>query len=248
MTVLFVSDLHLSAERPEKLSLFKQLMQGPAKTADAFYILGDLFDQFWIGCDDSQSPNPEIITILKDYTSTSKTPLFIIRGNRDFHLDSQFAEITGCHLIDDPSEIRLNDEKILLMHGDTLCTDDTKYQQWRCFITHPFVKWIYALFPLGFRKHIAHNVRSYTAEAVRKKSAEITDVSQKTVVNTMQQHKVQTIIHGHTHRQAMHEFDLDGKNVRRIVLGDWYEQDCILIYDETGFRFERVENYIRNTN
>ncbi|MBL1143125.1 MAG: UDP-2,3-diacylglucosamine diphosphatase [Proteobacteria bacterium] len=248
MTTLFISDLHLSQQRSEKLSLFFDFLKGPAKNAEALYILGDLYDDFWIGCDDKLSPNPEIISALRNYSNETNTQLFIMRGNRDFHLNKEFTDATGCILIDDPTEIILYDKKVLLMHGDTLCTDDVKYQKWRKFITHPCIKWIYFIMPYALRKKIARDVRSYAADAVQKKSAEITDVAQRTVLQTMKDFNVTTLIHGHTHRQAIHNIDLNGTPAQRIVLGDWYEKDCILIHDATGFRFERVENYISNNS
>lgn len=246
MTSLFVSDLHLSVQRPEKIELFKQFLQVPAKQASALYILGDLFDDFWVGCDDQHRPNPEIISSLHEYAKDDRTQLFIMRGNRDFHLNNDFALATGCTLINDPHVITLNNKNVLLMHGDTLCIDDLKYQKWRCFITHPFIKWLYSVMPLGFRKRIAHGVRGYTAEAVQKKAPDIIDVRQNAVLETMDKFAVDTLIHGHTHRQAIHEFVLNDSPAKRIVLGEWYELDCVLIHDETGFRFERVTDYIKN--
>lgn len=244
MTTLFVSDLHLSSQRPEKIALFKRLMTGPALRADALYILGDLFDDFWIGCDDDHHPNQEVIAILRDYTADSSTQLFIMRGNRDFHLNKEFADATGCTLIDDPDEIMIDNKKVLLMHGDTLCTDDVKYQKWRRFITHPIIKWVYFILPLSIRKHISHNVRGYAAEAVQKKAPEIIDVTQAAVSEAIQKHDVETMIHGHTHRQARHEINSGSKQATRYVLGDWFERDCVLVHDDTGFRFERVEDFI----
>jgi len=247
MTTLFISDLHLNHQRPDKLILFKKLLAGSALQADALYILGDLFDDFWIGCDDQLPPNPEIISALRDYSNNEHTQLFIMRGNRDFHLNDEFSSSTGCTLIDDPTEIFLVGKKILLMHGDTLCTDDVKYQKWRKFITHPLVKWIYFIMPFALRKRIARDVRSYAADAVQKKSPEIIDASQKTVLETMNDFDIKTLIHGHTHRQATHDLNLNGTPAQRLVLGDWYEKDCVLIHDEKGFRFERVEDYINNS-
>jgi len=246
MTTLFVSDLHLSHQRPDKLALFKNFLDSSANKADALYILGDLFDDFWIGCDDQHPPNPEVISALRDFTDNTNTSLFIMRGNRDFHLNNEFAKATGCTLIDDPTEITLADKKVLLMHGDTLCTDDIKYQKWRSFITHRFIKWIYFIMPFGLRKRIARDVRSYAADAVQKKSPEITDVTEASVIETIKAFNVETLIHGHTHRQAIHEVDLDGTTAKRIVLGDWYESDCVLIYDETGFNLSRIDDYINN--
>lgn len=221
-------------------------MAGSAKQADAIYILGDLFDDFWIGCDDPKPPNPEIISSLHDYTNGQQSQLFIMRGNRDFHLNDDFAKATGCKLIDDPAEIVLNGKKVLIMHGDTLCTEDVNYQHWRRFITNPIIKWVYSIMPLALRKRIAHGVRGYAVEAVQKKAPEIIDVANNSVIKMMNKFGVETLIHGHTHRQAMHEIELNGKPVTRIVLGDWYEQDCILVHDKTGFRFERVDDYIEN--
>jgi UDP-2,3-diacylglucosamine hydrolase len=246
MTTLFVSDLHISHQRPEKLALFKAFLAGPARKADALYILGDLYDNFWIGCDDQHPPNQEIISALRDYSNQEDTQLFIMRGNRDFHLNNEFANTTGCTLIEDPHELVLAGEKVLLMHGDTLCTDDVKYQKWRKFITNPFVKWVYFIMPFVLRKKIARDVRSYAADAVQKKHPEITDVTQSTVLKTMKDFEVKTLIHGHTHRQGIHEVDLNGRSGKRIVLGDWYEQDCVLIHNDDGFRLERVDDYISN--
>jgi len=244
MTTLFVSDLHLSQQRPKKIELFKKLLTGPALKADAFYILGDLFDDFWIGCDDTRSTNQEIIKILKDYSEFKNVNLYIMRGNRDFHLNKKFANITGCKIINDPTEIYLNQKKVLLMHGDTLCTDDTKYQYWRTFITNPITKLFYSIMPLSIRHYIAYGVRGYTAKAVKKKPPEIIDVSKETVIKVIREHRVETLIHGHTHRKAMHKIQINGLSAKRIVLGDWYKEDCVLIYDKNGFRFERIENFI----
>lgn len=244
MTTLFVSDLHLSSQRPEKVALFKKLMSGPARNTQAVYILGDLFDDFWIGCDDHHPPNQEVISILREYTDNEQAPLFIIRGNRDFHLNREFAKATGCRLIDDPTTIKLDGKDVLIMHGDTLCTDDVKYQKWRRFITNPFIKWLYFIMPLSIRKRISHGVRGYAAEAVQKKAPEIIDVTETAVKETMLKHNVETLIHGHTHRQARHEINLNGKPATRFVLGDWFDLDCVLIHDEKGYRFARVEDYI----
>ncbi|MAS81711.1 MAG: UDP-2,3-diacylglucosamine diphosphatase [Legionellales bacterium] len=245
MTTLFVSDLHLSILRPEKLALFMRLMTGPAIKADAFYILGDLFDDFWIGCDDEYYPNQEVISILREYSANSSTKLFIMRGNRDFHLNQEFANATSCTLIEDPTEIILDDQKVLLLHGDTLCTDDVKYQKWRRFITNPFVKWLYSVMSLKLRTHISRKVRGYSVEAVQKKAPEIIDVTKKSVLDTLKKFNVNTLIHGHTHRQARHEIKLNDTRAIRFVLGEWFEKDCVLVHDKKKFRFERVDDYVK---
>ncbi len=247
MTTLFVSDLHLSGTRPEKIDLFRQLLAGPARQADALYILGDLFEHFWIGVDDPRPPNAEVIDMLKAYTQANTTKLLVMRGNRDFHLDDRFAAASGCQLIDDPTAITLYDEQVLLMHGDTLCTDDTRYQQWRRFIMNPVIKWLNLRLPISLRQRIATDVRSYTVQTLEQKDSEIIDVSQQTVVDTMRRYGIYTLIHGHTHRQAMHDVELNGSKGKRIVLGDWYEKDCVLVSDADGFRFFRIEDYIQQT-
>jgi UDP-2,3-diacylglucosamine hydrolase len=245
MTTLFVSDLHLSNRRPEKIALFMRLMTGPAIKADAFYILGDLFEDFWIGCDDDHPPNQEVISILRDYSANSSTKLFIMRGNRDFHLNQEFANATLCTLIEDPTEIILDDQKVLLLHGDTLCIDDVKYQKWRLFITNPIVKWIYSVMSLKLRTRISRKVRGYSAEAVQKKAPEIIDVTKKAVLDTLKKFNVKILIHGHTHRQARHEIKLNNTQAVRFVLGEWFEKDCVLVHDKRKFRFERVDDYIK---
>lgn len=247
MTTLFVSDLHLSHQRPEKLALFMAFLDGPAKKATALYILGDLFEDFWIGVDDTRPPNPEIIKALHNFSNETDTQLYIMCGNRDFHLNDAFAKKTGCTLIADPTVIMLAGEKVVLMHGDTLCTDDIKYQKWRRFITHPFIKWVYSILPYVLRKKIAHDVRNYAADAVQKKPAEIIDVTQGAVIKTIKKFNINTLIHGHTHRQAIHKIDIEDISAQRIVLGDWYEKDCVLIHDKAGYRFERIENYINDS-
>lgn len=245
MTTLFISDLHLSQARLGKIELFQQLLQGPAIEADALYILGDLFENFWIGVDDPRAPNKQVLSLLRDYTVRPGTRLVVMRGNRDFHIDSRFVEATGCELVEDPQVIDLDGEQVLMMHGDTLCSDDVDYQKWRNFISHPFIRWLNLRLPLSLRQRIASGVRDYTVEATEQKAPEIIDVTEKTVVATMQEFNVRTLIHGHTHRQAMHDVDLgDSRIGKRIVLGDWYIKDCVLIKDTDGFRFERVAEYL----
>lgn len=246
MTTLFISDLHLSLQRPEKIELFQQLLQGPALNADTLYILGDLFENFWIGVDDPRAPNKQVLSLLRDYTVRPGTRLVMMRGNRDFHIDQRFVEATGCELVEDPQLINLDGERMLLMHGDTLCSDDADYQKWRTFISNPVIRWLNLHLPFALRQRIASSVREYTVEATEQKLPEITDVNQATVIAAMQEYNVSTLIHGHTHRQAMHDVPLENGTGKRIVLGDWYEKDCVLVKDTSGFRFERVAAYLEN--
>ena len=242
MTILFISDLHLSNERPEKLALFKTLLQGSARHAEALYILGDLFEA-WAGDDDDTPPHNEIIAELAAYTNAG-SKLFIMRGNRDYLISHKFAKATGGQLIADQTLINLNGENVLLMHGDTLCTEDVKYQIFRRIINNIFSRKIFMLLPFSLRAKIWHKVRAATKTSSVKKPEYIIDVFQPTVEKIMQQYNTALLIHGHTHRQAIHEFKLDGKTAKRIVLGDWYHEDSILAADENGLHMMRIQEYL----
>lgn len=243
---LFISDLHLSLERPEKLALFKRLLEGRARQAKALYILGDLVEQFWAGNDDGTLPNPDIIEALRQYTQAGGT-LFMIRGNRELVLDKGIENITGCTLLEDGSTIDLYGERVLLMHGDVLCTQDVKYQRYRRFMEHPFIKGLYLLFPYRLRILLSHGLRPFMKKSKEKKPMTIIDVEQDAVEATMRRHHTHTLIHGHTHRPDTHHFDLDGSPARRIVLGDWYVEDSVLVCDEEGEKLMRAEDYLSSS-
>ena len=242
MTTLFISDLHLCAERPEKLALFKSLLQGPARGAESLYILGDLFEA-WAGDDDSTPPHGEIIAELKAYTQ-SGGQLYVMRGNRDYLMSKRFAEKTGGQLLNDETLITLNGEKILLMHGDTLCTEDVKYQIFRRIINNVVSRNIFMRFPYALRTKIWHKIRGAAKRSAEKKSEYLNDVQQATVEAKMKKHDVLCLIHGHTHRQAIHDFKLDGQDAKRIVLGDWYQGDSVLVTNDKGLKLFGVNDYI----
>lgn len=245
MTTLFISDLHLCAERPEKLALFKSLLQGPARGAESLYILGDLFEA-WAGDDDSTPPHGEIIAELTTYTQ-SGGQLFVMRGNRDYLMSKRFAENTGGQLLNDETLITLNGEKILLMHGDTLCTEDVKYQIFRRIINNVVSRNIFMQFPYALRTKIWHKIRGAAKRSAEKKSEYLNDVQQATVEAKMKKYDVLCLIHGHTHRQAIHDFKLDGQDAKRIVLGDWYQGDSVLVADNKGFRLVGVDSYLNES-
>lgn len=238
MATLFISDLHLGGERPQQLELFRQFMAGPARRAEALYILGDLIEA-WAGDDDPTPPHPWLIEILQNYTAAGGW-LYVMRGNRDFLMGERFCDETGAILLADPSVIELNGRRVLIMHGDLLCTQDRSYQRYRRLVQSAAFQKTFLLIPLGLRLGIAHGFRRLTKNLSRSKPAMITDVDQKAVESTMREHGVQLLIHGHTHRPGMHDFELDGQPARRIVLGDWYEQDSVLVSDEQGERLVRV--------
>jgi UDP-2,3-diacylglucosamine hydrolase len=234
MATLFISDLHLSGERPHKLELFCRLLRGPVRAAHALYILGDLFEA-WIGDDDRAEPHARIVAELADCCAHGGRVL-IMRGNRDFLLGRDFERATGCALLPDPSVIDLHGRRTLLMHGDTLCTLDWSYQRYRSLAQHRLARAAYLAMPYALRSRIAAILRNLSMGLTRRKPRPITDVHQPAVEEALRDHDATLLIHGHTHRPGRHRFLLDGREVERIVLGDWYERDSVLV--ATGERLE----------
>lgn len=227
MSTLFISDLHLTDERPETLQTFLHFLGGPARRADSLYILGDLFEA-WVGDDDDGAGNTAVVSALADYTRHG-TKLFFMHGNRDFLVGPDFAAATGCTLLPEYHVIDLYGSKTLLMHGDILCTDDVDYQVFRRQVRNPDWQQIFLNRSLAERRFLAKLVRNESMASTQRKSPEIMDVHPSAVTQTMQKYGVHDLIHGHTHRPAVHEFAIDGKPARRIVLGDWYDQDSVLV-------------------
>jgi UDP-2,3-diacylglucosamine hydrolase len=236
---LFISDLHLDPERPTVTKLFLELLGTRATDADTLYILGDLFEA-WVGDDDASPMNQAVCTGLKKCV-TSGTPVFIMHGNRDFLLAAQFADASGATLLEDPALIDLYGTPTLLMHGDLLCTDDREYLVFRAMVRDP--QWQQQLLSksLQERQLIAREMRNKSRQQTGGKPESIMDVNQEAVVETMTAHKVQRLIHGHTHRPAIHDLLVSGQPAQRIVLGDWYEQGSLLECTPTGCRLEALE-------
>ena len=223
---LFISDLHLCAERPAVTELFLQFLQYQATQSKALYILGDLFEA-WIGDDDTDAEHARIIAGLRQLTGQG-VELFLMHGNRDFLIGSNFAQTTACRLLPDECVIDLYGEPTLLMHGDTLCTQDTEYQALRTQIRNTDWQQAFLAKPLSQRAALARQYRAESQEKTRQKADYIMDVDQHAVEATMRRHQVTRLIHGHTHRPAVHEFSMNGRPAQRIVLGDWYEQGSSL--------------------
>ena len=223
--------------------MFIKLLQEAAGRQDALYILGDLFEA-WAGDDDDTPPHPEIISALADFTRAGSS-LFIMRGNRDFLLGRNFAAKTGGKLIDDPTVVELGGKKLLLMHGDTLCTGDIKYQIYRRIVNNRFTINLFLTVPFVLRRRIWHGIRGMTRGTAPGKPPSIVDVHQATVEKTMRKYRVHDLIHGHTHRQGVQEFLLDDQKARRYVLGDWYEGDSVLVASENGLRLMGVQEYLK---
>lgn len=241
MATLFVSDLHLSSARPAPLSLFLEFIAHVARQrAQALYILGDLFE-VWLGDDDDTPPNGNVIAALAALTAAG-VELHVGYGNRDFLYGSRFVRATGAHLLDDYTVINLYGTPTLLTHGDLLCTRDVKYQRFRRVVRHPIARLAFLASPLAWRQRIAHRTRSGTVASMRRKDDAIMDVEESTVTAIMAHYGVKLLIHGHTHRPAVHEYESGAR--RRIVLGDWYEQDAVLACSTDGQRALRVSDYL----
>ena len=228
MATLFISDLHLSAERPGIFDLFLRFLRERGAGSDALYILGDLFE-YWIGDDAAgYSGYLPVMEGLRALTGAG-TPVYLMHGNRDFLLAGGFEQATGARLLPEPALIDLYGEPVLLMHGDTLCTDDIEYQRFRATVRDP--AWIaqFVAKSLEERQAIVRNLRETSKAATAAKKPEIMDVNQNAVESVMTAHRIVRLIHGHTHRPSMHEFPLNGKTAHRTVLGDWYDQGSVLV-------------------
>lgn len=239
MTTLFISDLHLTAARPAITQLFLDFLAGEARRAQALYILGDFFE-YWIGDDAVEQAEYQPIIKALHAVWSAGTPIFLMHGNRDFLFGERFARASGCRLIADPTRIDLYGTPTLLMHGDTLCTDDVEYLAFRAMARSERWQQEFLAKPLAERDAIARNYREESRRSTAQKAPEIMDVTQAAVVATLRQHGVRHLIHGHTHRPAEHVFDLDGATAHRIVLGDWYEEGSVLRCDPAGWRLVRL--------
>lgn len=238
MATLFISDLHLAGERPALSEAFCAFLRGPAAAAEALYILGDLFE-VWLG-DDLVPPDYQAALTAMRELSDAGVPLYVMHGNRDFLLGERFAELSGARLLPDPTRIDLYGTPTLLMHGDTLCIDDVPYQQFRAMVRDPRWQAEFLAKPPEARIALAREARAASMEATAQKHAEIMDVNPESVLETLRTHGVQHLIHGHTHRPAVHEFELDGQPARRIVLGDWYEQGSVLVCEPDGCQLQSL--------
>lgn len=234
LSTLFVSDLHLDATAPAGLEQFLGLLAGEARAARALYILGDLFET-WVGDDDDEPWRIRVCDALRSLT-TSGVACEIMHGNRDFLLGRNFAKRTGCRLLGDPTVTEIQGERVLLTHGDLLCTDDDAYQQLRGMVRRVAWQRRFLALPLATRRGLAGAARHGSRKHLQQAAPEIMDVNATAVRSAMRAASVHTLIHGHTHRPAIHEFELDGAIVRRIVLGAWHAQGSCLEWSASGFR------------
>lgn len=236
MATLFISDLHLDAERADISTQFLAFLDGEARTADALYILGDLFES-WVGDDDPNEHYATIKTALRALVD-SGVPVYFMHGNRDFLIGADFAHETGVQLLPDPFALQLHGETILLSHGDVLCTDDIEYQQSRLLTRTP--EWQAAALakPLEERLALAAHYRAQSQANHMARGDDIVDVNQQAVEECIASHNVRTLLHGHTHRPDVHEIELDGRSAKRIVLGDWHEHGSVLRWGANGYSLD----------
>lgn len=225
--VLFISDLHLCESRPAISTAFIQFLQHDATKASALYILGDLFE-YWAGDDTTDAHTKKIIGALKDL-SLSGVPIFLQHGNRDFLIGKQFLAATGITLLDDPVCITIFGERVLLSHGDVLCTDDSAYQVFRQEVRNPAWQATFLSQPIAARMQTVEAIRTQSEQAKTTKSMMIMDVNQVAVENLLREFDYPPLfIHGHTHRPQQHLHYTDGHATKRVVLGDWYDQGSCL--------------------
>ena len=235
MTTLFVSDLHLEAERPDIGEQFIEFLKTDASEAEALYILGDLFEA-WVGDDDPNAHYFKIKRALRKLTDGG-IPVYFLHGNRDFMIGKGFANETGVKILPDPYRVDMYGQKALLSHGDALCTDDVQYQRVRVMTRNPDWQASMLAKPLKERLRIAAEARRQSLEQTLNLNMNIMDVNQDAVKKALIEHRVDILLHGHTHRPAVHDVNEDqGLNATRIVLGDWYEQGSVVRWDEGGPR------------
>lgn len=232
MNKIFISDLHLEESRPDIADIFFQFLQQVTKEARELYILGDFFE-VWIGDDDLSPFNKTVQKALKAATSQG-LPIYLMHGNRDFLLGKHFLKATGCQLLPDEHVVDLFGIPTLLMHGDTLCTHDIKYLKFRKKTRHWLVKKLIMLKSLATRRNMAKQYREASKAHTSTVADYIMDVTQDEVERLMQKHHVQHLIHGHTHREAIHHFTLNGEPATRTVLGAWHSDGCALICTPDG--------------
>lgn len=224
MDIHFISDLHLCAERPALTAVFERYLAGPARTASALYILGDLFE-YWAGDDDLDDPLNTRVARQLAALADAGCRVFFMPGNRDFLLGADFARRAKLEILPEPALIPLGDRQALLCHGDSLCTDDIAYQAFRTQVRNPTWQAQFLAQPLALRKQIIAGVRMKSEEAKSEKAAAIMDVNAASVAALLHEHGFPLLIHGHTHRPAEHRTNVDSHACERWVLADWRDEN-----------------------
>ncbi|WP_336747933.1 UDP-2,3-diacylglucosamine diphosphatase [Pantoea vagans] len=228
---LFIADLHLCQEEPAITAGFLHFLQREAPHCDALYILGDLFEA-WIGDDDPNPLHQQIASALR----ALPVPVYFIHGNRDFLIGRRFARASGMTLLPEEQVLTLYGHRLLIMHGDTLCTDDAGYLRFRAKVHNLWIQRLFLALPLWIRKRIASRMRVDSKQANQHKSQTIMDVNQDAVAAAMLRQQVPLLIHGHTHRPAIHTLSLKGETAQRAVLGAWHSRGSMIQLDASGIQ------------
>ncbi len=239
MATLFISDLHLDPARSELESILLRFLRGLARKAEALYLLGDIFE-YWLG-DDASLPRYEPVCQALAKLSAAGVQLYFLHGNRDFLVGQDFAKATGAKLLPESRVVNLYGTPTLLLHGDSLCTDDVEHQKFRALALDPANQAKLLALPIAQRENMALALRMHSKEKKSYAPQDIMDVNQPAVEAALRTHGVRQMIHGHTHRPAVHEWTLDGASVKRIVLPDWHDgRGGMLVCDEAGCRLEEL--------
>ncbi len=236
MAALVVSDLHIDAARPEIAEQFVAFLEREAAGSEALYVLGDLFEA-WVGDDDPDAHRRGVIGALRRLTARG-VPLYLQYGNRDFLYGPRFEHDTGGTLLADPVIVTRHGRRVLFTHGDALCTDDAPYQRLRAMVRDRAWQRAFLALALANRQSLAEQARAGSREHTAQQPAMLMDVNAEAVAALYRAAGVDTIVHGHTHRPAVHELKLDGRPRTRIVTGDWYTQGSVLLWDETGLHLQ----------
>jgi UDP-2,3-diacylglucosamine hydrolase len=234
VSTLLVSDLHLHPSRPATLRCFLRFLAQQRGRAESLYILGDLFEA-WIGDDDPEPAYAPVRSALRGCVAAG-TPVFLMRGNRDFLISDRFREETRCTLIDDPTRLELHGISVLLTHGDALCTDDRDYQVMRARFRDPGWQQQVLGLPVAERLDLAREARELSDRSTRGKDESIMDVNEAEALRVIREHKVALLIHGHTHRAGAYPLRHGRTRATRIDLGDWYTTGNALLIDAWGWR------------
>ena len=237
---LFISDLHLSPDTTEATDALLRFLRETAPAADALYVLGDLFE-YWIGDEGLDQPYAGQIAQAFHALAVLGVRIYFMHGNRDFLIGARFARTSGMQLLPDPTLVPLYGTPTLLMHGDTLCSDDHEYQKFRATVRNPAWQQAFLAKPLDERIRMAREVRGKSEQAKQVKDITIMDVTPATVDDAFRAHHYARLIHGHTHRPAHHEHKVDGRACERWVLADWYDHGSYLLCDANGCRAQPLD-------
>lgn len=236
MSILLIADLHLNEERPDITEAFLLFLRTKVPDCESLYILGDFFN-VWLGDDAMGHFEKKIAASLSQVAETG-VKIYIMHGNRDFAIGKTFCKLAGCELLNDPSQVDFYQQPVLLSHGDIFCTKDISYQRTRRLLRNPFILYVLRLLPVRIRKYIAVQIRTKSKHKRTQKKAEIMDVTPEVILSTLEQYQLQLLIHGHTHRPAVHQLVVNGKPAQRIVLGDWEPNGQVLRVTRDGYFLE----------